>query len=123
MAHLGGGIAALLGRVRSFQQKEFWGTGGDPRHGRLPEREFDHYLNERIMFDTGGFSGEINAIKAALIELPASGIVFGSDYPQEIRGAEKAGAFVKAIEGLGPPGDAILAGNVERLLRNRSRRA
>ena len=26
MSHLGGGLAALLGRIRSYQDKDFWGT-------------------------------------------------------------------------------------------------
>ena len=44
MAHLGGGIASMLGRVRSYQDKDFWGTAGNPRHGALPYKDFDHYV-------------------------------------------------------------------------------
>jgi len=116
MAHLGGGLAALLGRVRSYQDKTFWGTASDPRHGRLPERHLDYYLRERILFDTAGFCGAINPVKAALLELPASQIVLGTDYPQEIRSAEAVRDFVREIRALGAPGSAILEGNVGRLL-------
>lgn len=116
MAHLGGGLPMLLGRVRSYQDKEFWGTAGDPRHGALPERELDHYLRERMVFDTAGFCGEPKAVQAALLELPPSAIVLGTDYPQEIRSAEAVRAFVGAIRALGEPGAAILEGNVGRLL-------
>src|SRR5262249_53534000 len=42
MAHLGGGIASMLGRIRSYQDKAFWGTAGHPRHGRTAEKDFDH---------------------------------------------------------------------------------
>ena len=38
MAHLGGGIASMLGRIRSYQDKEFWGTAGNPRHGMKPKQ-------------------------------------------------------------------------------------
>ncbi|CAN0326676.1 unnamed protein product, partial [Phaeothamnion confervicola] len=44
MSHLGGGIAALLGRLRSYQDKVFWGTKGNPTHGIAPAKDFDHYL-------------------------------------------------------------------------------
>ncbi len=33
MAHLAGGIAGMLARIRCFQDKEFWGTAGNARHG------------------------------------------------------------------------------------------
>ena len=84
MAHLSGGIASVVGRIRSYQDKDFWATAGNPRHGRLPERDFDHYLRERLVFDTAGFCGAIQAVKIALVELPSSRIVFATDYPQEI---------------------------------------
>ena len=31
VAHLGGGIASMLGRIRSYQDKSFWGTADSPR--------------------------------------------------------------------------------------------
>ena len=40
MAHLSGGIASMLARIRSFQDKEFWGTAGNPRHGVDAEARF-----------------------------------------------------------------------------------
>jgi predicted TIM-barrel fold metal-dependent hydrolase len=118
MAHLGGGIAGVLGRIRSYQDKEFWGTKGNPRHGRLPKRGFDHYLRERIVFDTAGFCGATSSVATSLIELPASRIVFASDYPQEIRKPEAVRAFVEGIRGLGPDGERILSGNVGLLLKD-----
>ena len=38
MAHLAGGIASMLARIRCFQDKEFWGTAGNQRHGRTAKR-------------------------------------------------------------------------------------
>lgn len=118
MAHLGGSIASMMGRIRCFQDKEFWGTSGHPRHGAKPEKEFDYYLRERMVFDTAGFSGHMGAVKAALIELPASRLVFAADYPQEIRTQDAVRKFVRDIAALGETGDKILSGNVGILLKN-----
>jgi aminocarboxymuconate-semialdehyde decarboxylase len=117
IAHLSGGMASMLGRIRSYQDKEFWGTKGNPKHGRLPAREFDHYLRNRLVFDTAGFCGATSSVKTSLVELPASRIVFASDYPQEIRKAEAVRDFVQGIRGLGADGERILSGNVGLLLK------
>jgi predicted TIM-barrel fold metal-dependent hydrolase len=116
MAHLSGGIASVLGRVRGFQDREFWGTAGNAKHGARPEKDFDHYLRERLVFDTAGFCGAINSLKTALVELPASRIVFATDYPQEIRTREPVKQFVDEVRALGSAGEQILAGNVGLLI-------
>ena len=117
MAHLAGGIASVLGRVRSYQDKVFWGTKGNARHGALPKHDFDHYFAHNMVFDTAGFCGAIGSVKAALIELPAARIVFATDYPQEIRAREAVRDFVRDIRALGPDGERILSGNVGLLLK------
>ena len=117
MAHLGGGIASMIGRVRSYQDKEFWGTAGNPRHGRKAHEAFDHYIAHNLVFDTAGFCGAIGAVKAALIEIPAARIVFATDYPQEIRAREAVRDFVRDIRALGKDGETVLSGNVKLLLK------
>jgi predicted TIM-barrel fold metal-dependent hydrolase len=117
MAHLAGGIASMLARIRSFQDKEFWGTAGHQRHGASGEKDFDHYIRHNLIFDTAGFAGGIGAIKAGLCEIPASRIVFATDYPQEIRKREAVRDFVGDIRKLGPDGERILSGNVGLLLK------
>lgn len=119
MSHLGGGIAALLGRLRSYQDKEFWGTKGNPKHGIAPSKDFDHYLQKNFIFDTGGFCGEVGSVKTALVEIPASRLVFGTDYPQEIRTASVNANFIKEIAKLGADGEQILAGTAKTLLKGR----
>jgi predicted TIM-barrel fold metal-dependent hydrolase len=114
--HLCGGLSVLLGRIRGYQDREFWATTDDPRHGRLPARNLDVYLRERIWSDTGGFCGEINAVKQSLVELPASQIVFATDYPQEIRDPAKVKRFVDELKQLGADGAAILEGSAASLL-------
>jgi predicted TIM-barrel fold metal-dependent hydrolase len=123
MSHLGGGIASVIGRIRSYQDKEFWATAGNPRHGVKPKREFDDYLRENFVFDTAGFCGAINAVKMALMELPASRLVFATDYPQEIRAREAARDFMKELRGLGEAGEQILSGNTNLLLKRDVRKS
>jgi predicted TIM-barrel fold metal-dependent hydrolase len=117
MAHLAGGIAGMLARIRCFQDKEFWGTAGNERHGRKAEKDFDHYIRHNFVFDTAGFAGGIGAIKAGLSEVPASRIVFATDYPQEIRKREAVRDFVDDLRALGADGERILSGNVGLLLK------
>jgi predicted TIM-barrel fold metal-dependent hydrolase len=117
MAHLAGGIASMLARIRSFQDKEFWGTAGNPRHGAKGKKDFDYYIRHNLIFDTAGFAGGIGAIKAGLCEIPASRIVFATDYPQEIRKREAVRDFVHELRALGNDGERILSGNVSLLLK------
>jgi hypothetical protein len=107
----------MLARIRSFQDKEFWGTAGNQRHGRRANKEFDYYIRHNLVFDTAGFAGGIGAIKAGLCEIPASRIVFATDYPQEIRKREAVRDFVDALHALGADGERILSGNVGLLLK------
>lgn len=116
MAHLSGGIASMLGRIRGFQDKEFWGTKGNPKHGALPEHELDYYLRERLVFDTAGFCCAIGSVKTALVELPAARIVFATDYPQEVRTREPVKKFVDEIRALGADGEKILDENTALLI-------
>jgi predicted TIM-barrel fold metal-dependent hydrolase len=117
MAHLSGGIAGMLARIRCFQDKEFWGTAGNARHGAKGKKDFDYYIRNNLVFDTAGFAGGIGAIKAGLAEIPASRMVFATDYPQEIRKREPVRDFVNEIRSLGPDGERILSGNVGLLLK------
>jgi predicted TIM-barrel fold metal-dependent hydrolase len=117
MAHLSGGIASMLGRIRSYQDKDFWGTRDNARHGAKAEKEFDYYLRHNMVFDTAGFAGAISSVKTALVEIPADRIVFATDYPQEIREREAVRDFVRDLRELGRDGQAILSGNVGKLLK------
>lgn len=123
MAHLSGGIASMLGRIRSFQDKNFWGTKDNARHGMTAQRDFDHYIRNRIVFDTAGFAGDIRSVKTGLVEIPATQIVFATDYPQEIRQREVVRDFVRDIHALGPQGEQILSGNVSKLLKQSAKAA
>jgi predicted TIM-barrel fold metal-dependent hydrolase len=117
MAHLSGGVSGMLARIRSFQDKKFWGTDGNKRHGTTPKMPFDHYIQNNMIFDTAGFAGGIGAVKAGLCEIPVDRIVFATDYPQEIRSREIVRDFVHNVRALGPDGEKILSGNVGKLLK------
>jgi predicted TIM-barrel fold metal-dependent hydrolase len=118
ISHLGGGIAALLGRIEPYQDKVFWGTQDHPRHGKLPGEPFRNYL-DRLYFDTGGFFGNINAVKCALMEIKPGNLIFGTDYPQEIREGMQIKNFVREIKNLPLSKkeiDGILSENGKRFL-------
>jgi predicted TIM-barrel fold metal-dependent hydrolase len=117
MAHLSGGVASMLGRIRSYQDKEFWGTKGNARHGMNPKHDFDYYPNHNMVFDTAGFAGAVSSVKTALVEIPASRMVFATDYPQEIRARAAVRDFVRELRALGKDGETILSGNVGKLLK------
>jgi predicted TIM-barrel fold metal-dependent hydrolase len=119
MSHLSGGIASMIARIRSYQDKVFWGTKGNPRHGALPEKDFDYYINNNLMFDSGGFCGAIEAVKTALIEISSDRIVFGTDYPQEIRTDTVTKNFVDELKKLGADGEKILSGSAKVLMKGR----
>lgn len=100
MAHFGGGVAPLVERIVRYQAKSEWGLSGDPVHGQTSKRPFRYYLRH-IYFDTAGFYGNPDALKAALLEIPKGRIVFGTDYPQEIREPRQAKVMLSALKRAG----------------------
>ena len=123
ISHLGGGISALMGRIEPYQDKEFWGTAGHPRHGKVPKKDFRYYF-DKLHYDTGGFCGNINAVKCALVEIKPQSLVFGTDYPQEIRDVTAIAKFVEEIKALPLSKgeiDGILGENGEKILERGKR--
>src|SRR5262249_56714579 len=110
--NVGGGLPAPLGRIRSYQDKDFWGTADNARHGKTPQRDFDHYLQHNMLFDTAGFCGAMGAVRGALIEIPASPIVFSTHYPHEIRDPAAVRAFVSGLPTPRQDREANLPGKV-----------
>lgn len=107
MSHLGGGLAAIMERIRGYQDKVHMALPPSSPHARVAARGFDHYIAENLYFDTGGLFGSVNAVRAALTEIPPGRIVFGSDYPQEIRDAAALSRFTRALRDSGLPQDTI----------------
>jgi 6-methylsalicylate decarboxylase len=99
VSHLGGAISPLLGRINGYQDKGFLGLQDDPVHGRTAKLPFKDYLS-RLYFDTGGHFGELTSVQSALLNIPSSQIMFGTDYPQEIREAAKVSTFIEDLRKL-----------------------
>jgi predicted TIM-barrel fold metal-dependent hydrolase len=119
MSHLGGGIAAIIERIRGYQDKAHLGLPADSPHGQVADRPFDHYFDRNMYFDTGGVFGSVNAIRAALTEIRPERIVLGTDYPQEIRDADKMAGFTRDLRSSGLDEaviEGILGGNGAHLI-------
>jgi predicted TIM-barrel fold metal-dependent hydrolase len=56
VSHFGGGIGRYLSRIRGLQDRVRNGTTSVANHGRTPRKLFDHYLEERMVFDCCGWS-------------------------------------------------------------------
>jgi len=79
---------------------------------------FRWYL-DKMYFDTGGIQGSINPVKIALMELSPQNILYGTDYPLEMRDGPPIREFVQKIRDLPLPRsdiDDILGNNAQRLL-------
>jgi predicted TIM-barrel fold metal-dependent hydrolase len=120
ISHLGGGIAALMGRIEPYQDKVFWMTADHDRHGKLPREPFRNYLN-RLYFDLGGCFGNINPVKCALVEIKPENLLLGTDYPQEMRTGQSIKKFVEEIKKLPLSQkqiEGILGENGRKFLKN-----
>ena len=118
MSHLGGHFYAALSRIELYQDKVFWGTQDHPRHSKKSKMPFSWYL-DKMFFDTGGIHGKINPVKMALMEIKPQNILFGTDWPFEIREGTRIKAFVEDIRALPLPKsdiDDLLGNNALMLL-------
>lgn len=114
--HLGGNIAAMLGRVQLHTDPGRWPL----QEAMKSYTEFKAQLEERVYIDTSGFFGYTAPIRIALEEFPASQVLFGTDYPWEPRTGEELGRLADAITASGTYHDAerILGGNALELMVN-----
>jgi predicted TIM-barrel fold metal-dependent hydrolase len=124
VAHFAGGIGRYLPRIQGFQEREESGTASIPQHNRRPRKAFEHYLRDRLFYDCAGWSGRTHAadrgtewVRMGLTELPASQVVFATDYPQAVHNDNEVVAYVNAVRALGSEARAILHGvNAEKLI-------
>jgi predicted TIM-barrel fold metal-dependent hydrolase len=123
VSHFGGGIGRYLPRIRGLQDRERNGTTSVLNHGRTPRKSFDHYLEERLVFDCCGWSSGDRAaeegalwVQAGLTELPKSRVVFATDYPQGVQDDEQVAHYVQAVRAGGDKSLAMLDGADARLL-------
>ena len=114
--HLGGNIAAMLGREHLHADPGRWPN----QESMKSYAEFKADLEERVYIDTAGFFGYTAPIRIALEEFPASQVLFGTDYPWEPRDAEEFGHLADAVFESGTHADAkrVLGENALDLLVN-----
>jgi len=123
-SHFSGGIGRYLGRIRGFQQRSKWGTAAVRGHNRQPKLPLDHYLEQRLYYDCGGWAGPDHAgewgahwVAFGLQEVALSQTVFATDYPQAVRDPQECADYVAAVRALGPNGRALVEGlNAEKLV-------
>ena len=114
--HLGGNIAAMLGRVHLRLDEGRW----PGQEHVLPFEEFKATLESRVYLDTSAFFGYHAPVQAAVQELPASQLLFGTDAPYEPRSSEEFTRLADTVLDLTSDTDAeaILGGNALDLLAN-----
>lgn len=118
ISHFGGATPILIGRVRLFQDREMWGENGGEDESFVSLKSFDEFFN-RIFFDMGGFGGWMNAVTCALTSIRTDRILFGTDYPIEIREGQHLKCYIENIYKLNiedKEKQGILGGNARKLL-------
>lgn len=113
--HYGGNISSQLGRVRYRLYPDRWpGETGEMK----PWADFRAQLEERIYLKMSGFYGHHVPLVAALEALPAERILFGTDFPFEVRSAEELSMAVAEVERHASRTDCarIFGGNLDDLL-------
>jgi len=111
IAHFGGGLPTLKGRLLAWHQpKDFPMPQADRGHGLAVEEARDiglvddfESLLKNIYFDSAGFGGWLPVMKAALETLGSDHICFGSDYPYELRDAKYVKETIEGIKALDFP--------------------
>ncbi|MXV60521.1 amidohydrolase family protein [Natronorubrum sp. JWXQ-INN-674] len=116
--HLGGNVGSMMGRIRLQLDPERWPDESDAKSFD----EFRTQLRERVYVDTSGFFGDETATQAAVDELGADNVVFGSDYPFEPRTPTELKTLVEsAATAAGDRSREVCFENAESLLVNTSR--
>lgn len=107
-AHFAGGIGRYLPRIRGLQDRKKSGTALIGAHSRQPKSSFEYYLAERLFYDCAGWTGQDNAarngtqwVASGMSEVPASRVVFATDYPQAVCDSDEVKRYVCALDQLG----------------------
>lgn len=123
MAHLGGGLPVLKGRLLAWHQPvEF--TIKDRGFGRAIDEVKDLGLMDdfearcsNFLFDSAGYGGWLPAIQFAIETLGSSHVCFGTDYPYELNKPEYTKKVISDFTELSVPEDSkreFLSENLKR---------
>ena len=128
MAHLGGGLPSLKGRLLAWHQ---------PEHIKIPEMsrrrglaiaeaeelglcaDFESRL-ENCLFDSAGYGGWLPVIKASFEALGPDHVCFGTDYPYELEKLRHVKKLLSDIQGIPMSAEdkrKFFGGNVKKAFR------
>jgi len=128
MAHFGGGLPALKGRLLAWHQPQGFPIPGEDRgHGRSIDEAkelslFDDFESrtEQVIFDSAGYGGWLPVTKCAFETLGSDHICFGTDYPYELKKpayTAKVLADIAQLDISGQEKQKFLAGNLKKFFR------
>ncbi len=128
MAHFGGGLPALKGRLLAWHQPQGFPVLEEDRgHGRSIDEAKELGLfsdfesrTEQVLFDSAGYGGWLPVIKSAYETLGSDHICFATDYPYELHKPPYTAKVLSDIAGLDIPEEdksKFLAGNVKKFFR------
>lgn len=115
--HIGGNLASNFGRLEYQLDTDRW--PGDHEHVK-DWSEFRAQVEERIYLKLSGYFGYHAPVRAALEEFPSSSILFGTDFPMEVRDAEELRRCLRSVDDLTSQADArnVFSANARDLLVN-----
>jgi len=129
MAHLGGGLPALKGRLLAWHRPEgFPVPEGVPRRSGLSieqaeelglVRDFDLRI-KNVYFDSAGYGGWLPVIRSAFETLGSERICLGTDYPYEMNNPKYVKRHIEEISKLEIPKrdkEQFLGKNMKKLFR------
>ncbi len=108
MPHLGGGMQTLKWRMVISHQPEKWDLPEDLRghalmRDELKERglwdDFHRYF-DRLYFDSAGYGGAPEVMRAAVESIRRDRFTFGTDYPFEFRNPGDVREYIAGIKSL-----------------------
>ena len=128
ISHFGGGMPFLKWRIMSSHQPEGWNLPEGVRGHGLTPRElkewglWDDFHNrfDKLYFDTAGYGGALETMRAAVDWIRRDRLTFGTDYPFEFRDPKETREYIAGIQSLNISEEDkknILGRNVLRLFK------
>jgi len=128
--HYGGGMPGLKARIRAFYQPEDW-VVSDPEvnlNGKSPReleetglaKSFNDLFDKLYLDMAGHGGGDVPMMNAALATLRTDRMLFGTDYPFDVRVARDVKQFIDNIKQLDIPDSdkrLILGENSRKLFK------
>jgi predicted TIM-barrel fold metal-dependent hydrolase len=108
MSHFGGGMQSLKWRIMISHQPESWDLPQGLRGHALMHRELKerglwddfHRLFDQLYFDSAGYGGAPEMMRAAVDSIRRDRLTFGTDYPFEFRDPEETREYIATIRAL-----------------------